>query len=429
MARILDLGFYAEHFETLLRLVFAAGIAFLLASIFIGAGSEIIVGDAIEYFEYARAVAVEGRLPTHHIKYPLGVSLVAFITYWPSVLLGKLFVLVGAVPPTSRLATGWSMWQQLAFCIPSLVLAFIAVRANVGMMVRLGFSARIVKPMVLFWLIATNIGFHIFRVPFTSETLTYSTLSLFYWMLVKWFYQTPSERAEPTAVSRAEWASRAAVAGLMLGLAGAVRQQNILHCFAVPLLLWTQRSWLFGSSRSSQMGESLRILSVVAITSAVLFVLPWIAWYITDGKLTLFSYGDEHFNWLSPKPLDALFHPGYHGLFVWHPAFAAATVGLVLFIRKHRDLAATWMVPILIQYYLISAWFWLSYGASIGHRGFLPVFPLLLAGWVAACDWLDRRGFSGQAVAVALLLTIANGVVTAMLLTGVLDPLGLPPTP
>jgi hypothetical protein len=429
MGRVLDLDFYAEHFDKLLRVIFAAGIAFLLVSIFIGAGSEIIVGDAIEYFEYARAVAVEGRLPTHHIKYPLGVSLVAFITYWPSVLLGKLLVLLGVVSPSSRWATGWSMWQQLAFCIPSLLLAFVAVRANVGMMVRLGFDARIVKPMVLFWLIATNIAFHIFRVPFTSETLTYSTLSLFYWMLVRWFYRMPSERSESSAVSGAVWARRAAAAGLMLGLSGAVRQQNILHCFAVPLLLWTQRAWLFGASSSKQLRESLRILSVAAVASAVLFVLPWIAWYVSDGKLTFFSYGDEHFNWLSPKPFDALFHPGYHGLFVWHPAFAAATIGLLVFLRRHRDLAGTWVVPILIQYYLISAWYWLSYGASIGHRGFLPVFPLLLAGWVGACDWLDRRGLSRQAVAVALLLTIANGVVTAMLLTGRLDPLGLPPTP
>jgi hypothetical protein len=114
-------------------------------------------------------------------------------------------------------------------------------------------------------------------------------------------------------------------------------------------------------------------------------------------------------------------------LFVWHPAFAIAAAGLIPFLRRQRDLRYAWAIPIAIQFYLIASWYWLSFGASIGHRGFFTVLPLLLGGWIAAGEGLIDRGWTRALVGGAAVLVVANALVTLMLVTGRWSPIGLPP--
>lgn len=415
----------ARHFDRLLAGIFIGGFVLFVASAFTGAGGDLIVGDAVEYFEYARSVAVEERLPVVHIKYPSGVALIGSVAYAPVVLIGKALTSIGMVSPSERWLTGWALPQQIAFCLPFFVLAWVACRANVRMLVRLGYDDRTVRPMILFWIVSTNVGFFMLKEPAMSESATYATLSLYYWALVEWFYR-PADVAVGE-VARARWMRRAVALGVFLGLAGMVRQQNILHCFALPLMLVAQRRGLSTRSPEWRNFRAIPSVAVTAVVSALLFVIPWIVWYAADGKLQLFSYGEEHFNFLSPRPLDALFHPGYHGLFVWHPAFAVAALGLVPFVMRRPDIAPAWLVPMALQFYLVVSWYWLSYGASIGHRGFFPLIPLLVAGWVAAGDYALRRGWERPLLVLMVALTLLNAVITALLVTGRLSTQGIPP--
>jgi hypothetical protein len=408
----------SRHFERLLAAIFVGGFGLFVASAFTGAGGDLITGDAVDYFEYARSVLVFGHFPATHIKYPCGVALIGSVGYGPMLLVGNLLASLGVFEPSIRWSTGWALPQQVAFCVPFFYLAWLACRANAAMLVRLGYPERTVRPMILFWIVTTNVGFFMLKEPAMSESATYSLLSLYYFWLLFGFY-VPKD---VSVVGRGSWVRDAVIVGVLLGLAGTVRQQNILHCVAVPLVLLAAKRREFLDS-----GSVVKLTGLVALVSAALFAIPWVAWYNIDGALQLFSYGDEHFNFLSPHPLDALFHPGYHGLFVWHPAFALAALGLIPFIRRDTSLAATWLAPMAIQFYLVASWYWLSFGASIGHRGFFPLFPLLVAGWVAAGDYAVRRGWTRALLAGLVLLTVANGIVTAMLITHRLDPLGLPP--
>lgn len=424
MSRLVDLDFYSEHFDRLLLTLFALGVAAMVGSAFLGTEPDVIVGDARDYFEYARSLVATGSLPSVHIKYPCGVALIGATGYLPAAGLARLLVALGVLTPSARIESGWAVPLQVAFCIPFLLLSFVAFRANVATFVRLGFPPRVVRPMVLFWIITTNVGFYVLKEPALSEGGTYATLSLYYWTLIRWFYVPPAERG--VAAPHSATISRALVAGLFLGLAGTIRQQNILHAVAMPLLLATQSQWLFGGGRDAVI-RAARAVGAAALSSAALFILPWLAWYAADGQFRFFSYGEEHFNFLAPHPLDALLHPGYHGLFVWHPAFAIAAGGLVLFLRRHRDLRAAWMTPVAVQFYLIASWYWLSFGASIGHRGFFTILPLLLAGWIAAGNAMAERGKSATLLGGVAALAVANAMVTALLVTGRWSSVGLPP--
>jgi hypothetical protein len=429
---LLSFDFYATHFSKLLVAAMVGGSCVLVASAFTGRGGDLIVGDAIGYFEYARSILIERRLPVPFVKYPCGVSMIGIIGYAPVVWVSSALIQAGVIANNEAWRTGRSLVEQIAFCVPLIVLAFIALRANVSMLIQLGFSERIVKPAVLFWLVGTNIGFFILKEPAMSESATYSTLSLYYWALLRWFYM-PSQRrgdgGEP--VSASEWIRRAVIVGLFLGFAGAIRQQNILHALAVPLLLMTQSRHLFGQSKRAAIAGGLRALSIIAASSAIIFAIPWVVWYATLGRFQLFMYyNEEHFNWLSPNPWAVLFVWGYHGLFLWHPIFLLASVGLIRFLRTHRDLLAAWLIPLLVQVYLICTWYWLSYGASFGHRGFFTCFPLLLPGFVAFLDYAVQRGKERPLIVGLWGLTAVNAVLALLFSLRIieLNGAGLPPT-
>jgi hypothetical protein len=415
------LEFLTEHFQRVLTVLFIAGFVLFVGSAYTGSGGALIGGDAAAYFEYARSLLADGHLPHEHIKYPCGVALVGIVGYAPVMLAARAMRAAGvALDPQWQ--SGWSLPAQIAYCLPLLGLSWLAFRANASMFVRLGFSERVVKPMILFWITTTNIGFYVLKEPAMSEGVTYAALSLYYWALIRWFYETPSERARPPEPgSTSMLLRRAAVVGAFLGFAGMVRQQNILHCFAVPLLLLTP------GARRYDLRRRAVALGTAALSSVPLFVLPWAVWYAGTGRFVLYSYGEEGFHFLSPHLLLVLFHPGYHGLFAFHPAYAVAAAGLFGFLWKHRDLAPVWCVSIAIQVYLTATWHFLSFGASVGHRGFFPIAPLLLAGWIVAGDWALARRRRALVLGSVALLTLANAVITVLVMTNRINPLGIQP--
>jgi hypothetical protein len=399
---LLSLAFYSRRFRVLLGALFVGGGLLLFATTFIGEGRSIIVGDALETFEYARSLIVDGVFPAAMIRIPCGVPLIGAIGYVPAVLTARLL--------GNGLGDGAAIGLQIAYCAPLIALAFAAFVANRSMLLRLGVSEDVAGAAVLFWIVVTNVGFYVFKEPAMTESATYALLSLYYWALFHWFYSPPGAPASTTESSG--WFWPAIATGVFLGLAGAVRQQNILHATSVPLLLWVGHG-----------GRRLRILGVVAAASIVPFAIPWLVWYGTTGTFRLMSYTEGHFNWLSPQPLKVLFVPGYHGLFTFHPAVAVAAAGLVLFGRRARALVPVWSAAILVQLYLVSTWYWLSFGASIGHRGFMTCMPLLLIGFAVALERMRAR-FERSVVAGLFLLAAANAVVTVLVLRHVIDPSG-----
>jgi hypothetical protein len=276
------LYFLTKHFERSLSLIFLAGFALFVASAFTGEGSDLIGGDAAEYFEYARSLMVDGHLPHEHIKYPCGVALIGGLGYAPIMIAAKAFAAMGG-PTTPRWEVGRALPAQIAYCLPLLAFSWIAFRANAAMYVRLGFSERVVKPMVLFWITTTNVGFYVLKEPAMSEGATYAVVSLYYWALIRWFHETPAERVSASSKDTPlnVLLQRAAVVGVLLGLAGMIRQQNILHSLALPLLLMRQPSPMSSGSR-------WKITGTAALASLPLFLLPWFAWYVGEGNLVLY---------------------------------------------------------------------------------------------------------------------------------------------
>ena len=86
-----------------------------------------------------------------------------------------------------------------------------------------------------------------------------------------------------------------------------------------------------------------------------------------------------------------------------------------------------WLTAIAIQSYLMASWWFLSFGASVGHRGFFPIAPLLLGGWISIGEWATATRQQKALVAAVMLLTIGNALITLLVMTNRINALGIQP--
>ena len=400
---------YQRRFGWLMAAMFVVGPILLLLSAATGAGGDLIVGDARDTFEYARSLAVEGRLPERHIRYPCGPAMIGALGYFPSVLINRLAAHLGWASPDSP-RDGWALVHQFSYCLPFILLAAWALRLNLLMLRHLGLPDSTIKPVLLFWVAGTNIGYYVFKEPAMSETSTYCSLSLYYFLLLKHFRPRAGESSGAAAgspgspVATRHWMQ----IGLALGLAGIIRQQNILHGLAVPILAAQAAATHFPTDRRGGVLSWLRAVGTVAVAGGLVFLIPYAAWAASEGDLRLYSYSGERFDFLHPHLIATLFSPLDHGLFVWTPIYLLAACGLVPFFRKCPSLIAPLLVPVLLQYTLISSWWAYSFGSSVGHRGFFTILPILLLGLASLFDAMATRGRAMLMTAALFILTCLN---------------------
>jgi hypothetical protein len=419
---LLNPDWYAKHFRTLLTLLFLIGFAWLVASGYVGDSGDVIVGDGILWFEYARSLAVDGHLPETFIKYPVGISLSGFWTYAPSIWVTKFLQAQGFMSHQVY-HDGWGLLNQIAFCIPFYLIAYFAILANLSMLRHLGFSERIAKTTLIFWIIVTSIFFYLFKEPAMSEGSTYSWLSFYYWALILGFYSKPGEAA--TERDARHYLKYAALAGAALGMASMIRQQNVLHCFSAPLIIAAEAGARYQGDLKRQAKLVFPSVAVTAIISVILFSIPFFVWAM-QGEPTVYSYGKEGFNVMKPKLIRLLFHPLYHGFYTWHPIFGIATVGLIYFFMKNPKLALPFTIAIFVQVYLMATWWAISFGSSFGHRGFYTLFPIFLCGLTMATKWFFERRLAPIYLMLLIALTAVNLVLIFLITTGVISGEGVP---
>lgn len=405
---------YARWFRPLMTLIFVGGTLLLLLSSLTGDSPDLIVGDGRGYFEYARSLMIEGRLPREHIRYPCGVSLIGLVGYAPSIGISE----AAGWLEGEREAAGWGVFNQFMFCLPLIGLAALGMLANLRLLEHLGFEAAVARFTLLVWFVGTNVPYYIFKEPAMSESATYSTLSIYYYLLLWAAYRRESggSASGSIATDLRIWLG----IGLVLGVASIVRQQNALHGLALVLLVGVVQGRRWREQPSRALAVWLRAIVPAAVVALAVFTIPYYAWAASDEGAKTYAYGREAFHFLNPHPFVVLFSPRLNGLFVWTPLYAVAAVGWICFFRRHRTLIAPLLVMVLLQYYLIASWWAPSFGSSVGHRGFFTILPLLLPGLAALVQAAKERQHERAMTALLLLFCALNVVYLLLVSSGVI---------
>ncbi len=151
---------------------------------------------------------------------------------------------------------------------------------------------------------------------------------------------------------------------------------------------------------------------VTAVTTAVVFLPQIIVWQIMYGPGAESPYVTERkpaFYWLQPQVGNVLFS-ATRGLFAWHPIFLLSALGLPLVFRRDRDLALGLILLLVLNVYIVAAWWSWWQGASFGGRMFLNATWAWVLALAALIDWLSSRRASSTAVLVGTVLIAWNAL-------------------
>ena len=298
------------------------------------------------------------------------------------------FYLVGKLALKGAAMVGWPVSDSdpdHALCQVLVILgqAFYAFAGLwlVWRMLKRWFSAeKSLWAVLLIWLNSPLVYYMTYK-------LTLSHSVTFFWVAFSWF---AAFRVKDDEQRQVWWG----LTGLAVGMSVICRFQAILFAL-FPLVV-----------ALSSLIRQKKAIGLHPLWLALGFFIPvsiqLVAWKIVFGQFLTYSYAGEFFQWGSPHLWDVLFS-SYHGLFYWHPVLLVGLVGFVMFLLNPTAQSAprTWLISILLAWYLNAAWSHWWFGHSFGHRAFEAALIPIMAGFAYV---LSRLAVRWQRIVIPVLL-------------------------
>lgn len=175
-----------------------------------------------------------------------------------------------------------------------------------------------------------------------------------------------------------------AAVGLLGGLAGLVREQDVLF-LAVPAVLVAQ-----GALRTGEGARAAARLAVTAAAAVLAFVPQLLAYRAINGAYGPSRLVTRKMTPWSPHFLEVLFDPG-HGLFAWSPLLLVSAAGLALAARRRRAGTLALAVALLLQVWIngaVESW---TQAGAFGSRRFVGATVVFAWGLATALAALVPR--------------------------------------
>lgn len=197
------------------------------------------------------------------------------------------------------------------------------------------------------------------------------------------------------------------LAGLAYGLILIIRPLNGISILFIGVIFSLKEFFkLFNkSNRKALLFGLITCLSILSIQS--------ILWYLQTGKLYVYPYGDEKLNLSNPQIYDLVF--SYNcGWAVYTPlAFVLLIASLIALIVQRKIKQAIWAFSIsFLIIYLLSCWYYLHYGCTIGCRPITEFYgPLCLVFGYAFKPYLQSKLFKIIGIPILFILLWYNQII------------------
>lgn len=240
---------------------------------------------------------------------------------------------------------------------------------------------------------ASSLPVYMYFNPSWSHAHSAFVVALFLW----YWDQTRMRR------TRGQWV----LLGLISGLTVDVYYPNGV-LLLIPLMETLPSYWQ-GWKRTAGRGSFvLRLLAthIVYVAVCAVALLPtFISRYIIFGGILQTGYPPAAaWNWKSPSFWNVLFASN-HGLLSWTPVLVPALVGIILFFRKDRFLAASLVVVFISFCSVIASYPHWDHGSSFGNRFFVSLTAVFVLGLASALDQIGQAWQSHRAAVFVVALT------------------------
>lgn len=197
--------------------------------------------------------------------------------------------------------------------------------------------------------------------------------------------------------------------GVVAGLAALVRPQDGL-LLLLPILDRAPSCWQGVREHKRDLAwVCMRFAIVSSIVAAFTFLPQLLTWNFIYGDFLRsgYSYGEDRFNWLSPRLVEVLFSAG-RGLFVWHPVFLLGIAGLALLYHRDRRMTVLGYLGFAMQWFLIASWANWMQGDAFGGRMFIVCTPIFVLGLACLIEYAVAHLSWRVVLATAGLLLLWN---------------------
>jgi len=163
------------------------------------------------------------------------------------------------------------------------------------------------------------------------------------------------------------------IACIFIGLILILRQTNIISILFIPFLAGSFKNLKEGIINIFKKPKTLiiGILIIVAI-----FSIQCLLWYFQTGKILVYSYPGEGFNFLNPQILNILIS-FKKGLFVYTPIIFIALCSIFWWVYKRKYfIFFSWFSFFVFLTYFLSSWHSWFYGCSYGLRAYIDFYPI-----------------------------------------------------
>ena len=367
----------------------------------------IILGDGQGYYGYLVALFIEQSFDWETViractaNYPEG-NWAEFTVQTESGLINKYFVGTSVLMLPSFLVAlvyswfagfpldGYSMPFQNAMAIGAMTYAAVGAAFLNDFLMKKGFSRTISGVASVSSVLATGVFYYSFCEPAMSHVYSYFLFCAFIWSVHRLF-------AQPGRL-------RFMVSSLLFGLIVLVRPSNGLVLFSVPFIVGGLEPVVTLMKRN----EFFKWFGYGFVLIVGLLLLQFMMYVLQVGKLMVWSYKNEGFNFLDPELINVLFS-FKKGFFIYTPWALLGTLGAVIYLMKEPRKGAWLWFFLGLSVYVISCWWNWYYGGSFGMRALIeytPFFAFGLAYLMQAGGVLVSTGVS----ALILFACYLNGV-------------------
>jgi hypothetical protein len=280
-------------------------------------------------------------------KYTCGMA----ILYLPFFLVAHAVALSSGFAPD-----GFSEPYQFFLLLSSIFYLMLGLDFCRKILIKMGFSHQVVVQV----LITIGLGSNLFAYASSQAAMphvySFALISVMIYQMMRWF-------------DRASF-KRFVLIGFLGGLIALIRPSNAL--IFLVFLLYDFPAGLMKLFSKRQVGYLL----LAFLAAFIVWVPQLLYWKSVTGQFWFYSYVDEQFYWADPHIMDGLFS-FRKGWFVYTPLMLVACLGMLFLNGKARSFR--WAIPVfvILNIYVVLAWWCWWYGGSFGQRSMIDSYALM----------------------------------------------------
>lgn len=285
--------------------------------------------------------------------------------YWmgTALLMSPFFLTAHSLAHVLNQTTdGYSFIYQMMVAIAASFYLLLGLYYLRKLLLLLHFKEQVILIASFTIVFASNLFYYTVAEPSMSHVYSFSLICMFAYFAQS-FFQTFENKYFNYLI-------------IALAIITLIRPTNILVILSLPF--FSQNLNNFKTAFSSL--KPKKIFSSIFVFFALLS-LQIIYYKLAVGSYFIYSYSNEHFNFLQPHLYEFLF--SYRrGLFLYAPILLIASLGLVILAKKSMYQSITLFLFLGMIIYVLSSWWMWYYGGGFGMRpmiDFFAFFAILLS--------------------------------------------------